>query len=50
MHGTAKANFQQAKVVSATDKYVSMSIDKDLFDEKMGPIIESTEKELVLII
>jgi hypothetical protein len=38
------------KSVSATDRYVSQSIEEDLFMMKMGQIIDSTEKELNLVV
>lgn len=50
MHGNAKSNFEQVKSVSATDRYVSQSIEEDLFMMKMGQIIDSTEKELNLVV
>jgi serine protease inhibitor ecotin len=50
MHGNAKAAFEQVKSISASDKYVSQSMDQDLFINKMGQYLEATEKELNLIV
>ena len=50
MHGNAKAAFEQVKTVSATDKYVSQSIDQDIFIAKMGQYLDATEKELSIIV
>ena len=50
MVGNAKAAFEQVKTISATDRFVSQSVDPDDFQTIMGEFLAITEKELALIV